>query len=152
MNNIEELTIKFDRLIPIYNQNLVKPNDSSIKKIETHFGFKLPESFIEFAKKSNSFSSFFSSLGNDYKNISHIIRINSYWRNRRKTRAIPKNLIIFTLGYDEDFYCFDLDNFDPIKNEYQIQYWSPNVNDGKKFLDFIEYLENQVYFWENNKK
>ncbi len=117
-----------------------KPTNDSIEKINDHFGIQLPGALIEFARHSNSFSSWFASIGPDFDSHTHIIRINSFWRRRRKTRRIPTDLVIINLGHDEDCDCLDVSSYDPESGEYEIQYWCPEVSNGKRWQDFHTYI------------
>jgi hypothetical protein len=147
-----ELIRRFDAVVPAYWEGPPPPTSISLIRIEKHFSMTVPHSLVEFARNSKSFGSWFASLGPDYGNRNHIIRINSYWRQKRKTKAIPKNLVALNIGFDEDLDCFDLGQFNEGTQEYAIQYWSPGINDGTRYTDFPAYIESCVSFWENLKR
>jgi len=58
---------------------------------------------------------------------------------------IPRNLVIFNLGFDEDCDCFDLDKFDETTGEYEIKYWYPGYDDiTTTHLDFPSYMQSHL--------
>lgn len=129
-----------------------RPTRQSIGRIETHFGIALPPALIEVALHSRSFGRWFAGLGPDYTSLDHIIRINSYCRRRRRSRAIPKYLIAFNVGFDEDFYCFDARHYNHQTGEYFIRYWSPGMEEGDPYCSVAEYLEVCVKGWETARR
>ncbi len=128
-----------------------KPSQDSILKIEQHFNITLPKSLIAFAQASQHYGNWLASLGDDYDSYTHIIRVNSYLRRCRKSRRIPSNLIAFTVGYDEDYECFDLETYDSNTNEYKILYWSPDVDNTDIVLyeNFNHYMSSLLTLWQN---
>ena len=119
----------FQELIAAYDQAVDRswdephrrPTPFSIKRIEQHFGLRLPPLLIELARASKSFSSIFTSLGADYEAHDHIVRVNSYWRRRRRTRRIPRSYVILTQGHDNHFWCLDKHE----AGETAMQFWCP---------------------------
>ena len=104
--------------------------ETSIKYINSHFGISLPPKLIDMANKSQNFGSWFDSLGPDFSNPFHIIRINRiYHRMRRRPhggkwqRAKPRYLLVINHGHDDDCDCLDLRTWDSETGDYPIQYW-----------------------------
>lgn len=105
---MKDLIDRFDAVIRGVSAAHARPTAGSIARINGHFGIELPPALHAFAIGSRSFSSFFASLGPDYDSPAHIIRINSHWHRRRRTRRRPDELVIFTQGFmDDRFWCFD---------------------------------------------
>jgi hypothetical protein len=150
---MDELIRRFDDLKPGPGyEPYCRPSRDSICRIEAHFGMSLPAGLIQFARQAKHFNGWFASLGRDYTNPRHIIRINSYWRRRRKTRAIPRQLVAFTVGFDEDLECFDLFSFQADSGKCEIRYWTPGVVDASPYASFAEYMEATVSAWEQARK
>ena len=150
---MDDLIRRFDDLVLGLGYGpCCRPSRESICRIEAHFGMSLPAGLIQFAHQAKHFNRWFASLGQDYTNPMHIIRINSHWRRRRKTRAIPRQLVAFTVGFDEDLDCFDLSSFQADSGTYAIRYWTPGVLDAPPFAGFAEYMEAMVGGWERSRK
>jgi len=150
MKSIEQLASEFDSLLkPLSTYVAPRPTESSLQRIHAHFGISLPRDLVEFATLSRHFGHWFASLGEDYTSPQHIIRINSYWRRRRRTRAIPKNLIIINIGFDDDLDCLDMASLSPATGEYSIRYWSPGVDSAgvRVYSSFLEYIEEMTSSW-----
>jgi|GEM_PF-2357188 len=128
--------------------------ESSIHKINNHFGIVLPKSFLYFAKNSKKFGSWFCGFGEDYLSRQHVIRINSYWRRRRKSKRIPTGFVVINIGFDEDCDCIDLNSFDALTGEYQIVYWSPYLEPPfmQRYNNFPDYIEFQIKSWEDFRR
>ena len=128
--------------------------ESSIHKINNHFGIVLPDSFLYFAKNSKKFGSWFCSFGEDYLSRQHVIRMNSHWRRRRTKRRIPSNLVIINIGFDEDCDCLDLNSLNESTGEYQIEYWNPYLDtpSNLRYNSFPHYIEHQIQCWEDFRK
>jgi hypothetical protein len=153
MNSILELVKRFDAGLCDLIPAPPRPTLSSIARINAHFGITLPADMIEFALSSKGFGHWFASLGPDEQSRNHIIRVNSYWRRRRRTRAIPRHLVVINIGFDDDLDCLDLSAFDACSGEYPIRYWSPGTpNDGLPSLSFRSYLEHQITGWERARR
>ncbi len=129
-----------------------RPTKHSIAKINEHFRITLPHSLLEFVRCWRSSGTLFASLGADYGSPNHIIRINSYWRQRRRTRRIPGNLVVINQCHDEDCDCLDLARFDSTTGEYAIQYWFPGTTDEIVYSSFPEYMNVRLKDWEPSKK
>lgn len=130
-----------------------KPTPSSLEKIQDHFGFKLPELLVCLGTSSLCYDNWFAGIGDDFLSGNHIVRINSHWRRRRRTRALPPNLVIFNLGFDLDFDCFDLDQRDPSTGDPFVRYWTPgaSVDEPIHHANFRAYLEDAVQEWERER-
>ncbi len=156
MNSLEldKLIKRFDMIMSICQEDIPRPTKNSIDNINKHFGITLPKSLIYFAINSKFFGTWFASLGDNYTYPHHIIRINSYWRRRRRTRRIPRNLIIINIGHDEDLDCMDKNSRNSETGEYTIRYWCPEVNDEYQnneyqYTDFFDYIKRCVNYWES---
>ena len=129
-----------------------RPTKQSIAKINEHFGIALPHSFLEVVRCWRSSGNHFASLGADYDSPNHIIRINSYWRQRRMTRRIPRNFVVINQCHDEDCDCLDLARFDSTSGEYAIRYWFPGQSDECGYSSFPEYMNVQLKGWEASER
>ena len=157
---IEESRIKvaFDIVIKKQFQAHPKPTKESISHINEHFGIRLPELLVELAFESESFSSWFPSLGDNYEDLSHIIRINALYRNKRIRRngkwgyAMPRDFVILNLAFDQDCDCLDTSNL--VNGEYIIKYWYPNMEEPPKIIgeNFEDYITRNIQFWSKNLK
>lgn len=129
------------------------PTKFSIEKINEHFGMQLPASLIQVVRCWRNSGGWLAGLGPDYESPEHIIRTNSYWRNRRPKRRIPRNLVIFNRGFDDDCDCLDLDRFDPATGEYGIRYWTPGISSESPliFATFEEYMRATIKGWSQTK-
>jgi hypothetical protein len=129
---------------PLYNPfQHPLPTPQSIDRINQHFGIQLPLQLVESVRSWHHSGTWFASLGPDYASCHHIIRINRYWRRRRRTRRLPNHLIIINLGYDEDFDCLDINSPDAESGGYMIQYWSPGIRE-ITHQTFLAYLAQQI--------
>lgn len=134
-----------------------KPTAFSLARIEQHFGLRLPRLLVELARTSKSFNSIFASLGPDYQAKDHIIRVNSYWRQRRRTRRAPRSLVILTRGHDAQFWC--LDKLET--GEAAVQFWCPDglvycsaERPVMRYASFDEYLREDVRwrtYWKTQR-
>ncbi|NJM12346.1 MAG: hypothetical protein HC889_11100 [Synechococcaceae cyanobacterium SM1_2_3] len=116
----DDLIKHLDTALPDLGPAHPPPTVESIDKISKHFGIVLPDDLVELATRSKKFSSLFLSLGPDYPSRNHIIRVNSHWRHRRRTRRLPNHLVIITDGFmDDRFWCMD------IEQPNAIQFWCP---------------------------
>lgn len=100
------------------------PTPHSVAKIEAHFGLKLPPLLLYLAQTSPAFYRVFHSLGPISRGTFNLIQINSYWRRRRKTRRLPRDLVILTQGFmDERFWCLKLD---ADRDRPEVRFWTPD--------------------------
>ncbi|MDJ0941030.1 MAG: hypothetical protein QNJ00_14815 [Woeseiaceae bacterium] len=144
MSDASSLVKRFDEAVPSYHGPHPQPTEFSIRKINEHFGIQLPQLWIELACGSKSFSSWFSSIGPDFESHSHIIRINSYYRRRRRTRRIPDHLVIVNLGFDYDCDCLDIDTLDKATGNYALRYWSPDRDNEMRWATFEDYVRKFI--------
>jgi hypothetical protein len=154
VKTVEQLAEDFDDVICGAGQ-VPRPSEWSIRKINAHFNFVLPDDLITFAKHARFYGRRFASLGDDYDSPSHIIRINSYWRRRRQKRAVPRNLVAINRGFDDDLDCLDISSIDAATGEYAVQYWFPGIDESdasrSRYGSFREYIESQVRAWSQDK-
>jgi hypothetical protein len=137
---------RFDACIAFPGEPFPRPTDASIDRIEKHFGFRLPFELTYLARNARRFGDWFAGLGPDYDADTHIIRLNSYWRQRRRTRRIPTDHVAFNRGFDDDLDCFVTA---PGPGEFAIAYWCPDLEDGGAvWPNFRAYLEDTVAAWE----
>jgi hypothetical protein len=148
MRDISGLAKRFDAALFHVLPAPPRATTFSIARINAHFGITLPADLVEFARCSKAFGNWFASIGPDYESPNHIIRINSYWRRRRRTRSMPRNLVAINLGFDDDLDCLDVSSYDPMSGEYHIQYWSPGVESVAPSSTFLSYVETLVKTWE----
>ena len=150
---LDDLVERFDSVIS-GGWHVPYPTDSSINRINNHFGIVLPESFLYFAKHSKKFGSWFCSFGEDYLSPQHVIRMNSHWRRRRKKKRIPSNLVIINIGFDEDCDCIDLHSLNESTGEYQMEYWNPYLDapSSLRYNSFPHYIEHHIKGWEDFRK
>lgn len=102
-------------------------------------------------------SSWFASFGEDYKNPCHVLQRNRWLKTIRRRviggkgkweYVFPQHFVSFTMGFDDDYDCFDLSTLDGSTGEYNIIYWAPPRIFGKEpQLDFCSYMENNLKFW-----
>lgn len=150
--NLDQLIDKANDVPMAYHRlQHPRPTPFSIRRINEHFQMTLPASFLQFVRSWRSSGNWFAGLGSDYDSPFHIIRINSFWRRRRRTRRIPHNLVIFNRGHDEDCDCFNLDVYDPASGEYEIRYWFPGFKEIVSYPSFFDYMKLQVNGWQEPK-
>jgi hypothetical protein len=149
--------IAFEKLVALFDlrQTTVfpaqPPTDSSIATINTHFGVTLPPMLVRFARVSQKFGCYFASLGEDYENDSHILRINKQFgrvRRRRQGRwqqVKPEYLLVINHGHDNDCDCLDLRSWNPQTGDYALRYWTPSTQhvdaESEGWPTFHAYLE-----------
>lgn len=136
---------------------------ASIRRIGEHFGIALPPLLVELARRSHYFTRRFASLGRNYDDPEHIIRINSYWRRRRRMRRVPRGFVILNNDrHDDDYWCLDTaaacgDGAIPV------QFWSPqpriyaseSQRPVERYADFETFLRADLYwrdYWQNARK
>jgi hypothetical protein len=123
---MDSLIQRLDTLRPVCIPRHARPTDGSISKINAHFSIQLPLALVQLARHSRNYDAYFLGLGPDYTSLSHIIRVNSYWRRRRPKRQLPRNLIIVTEGYmDDRFWCLDTSTPAVGSGGYPLQFWCP---------------------------
>jgi len=146
---------RFDALMQGYGPVHARPTAVSLAHIQAHFGVRFPNELIQFARDAAHFHCWFASLGPDFDNPHHIIRINSYWRRRRPKRRIPRHLIAFNLGFDDDLDCFDLSMTPPDRiatGDHAVRYWSADLDsptDVARYDSFQACMASALDFWED---
>ena len=145
MEYMLRLAKQFDKQQKHISCTALPPTKESIEKIEDCFGFKLPKSLITFAQNSERYGNWLASIGEDYDSPTHIINI-----NKEESEELPKNFVIFNVGYDEDYDCFDLDTYDDETDEYLITYWYPGIDLKEASLhdSFFNNMAAQIRGWE----
>jgi len=130
-----------------------KPTSNSVKIIENELSCKLPPSLIMLGEHCKYFSSWFSSIGDDFNNPSHILNTNKIFKEcdpDNPKAGLPEWFVMFNLGYDEDCEGFDSRNIDNVTGEYPVYYW--DSYEGLEFtpsepITMSEYLEALIVFW-----
>lgn len=137
-----------------------EPDAESVARIEQHFGIELPLQLIELATHSKSFSSRFLGLGPDFSSVTHIVRVNSYWRRRRVTRQVPREFVIMTMGFmDQMFWCLDKSSLTDT-DRLPVQFWCPeeilyaseNDRPTERYPDFGSFIEADICWSEYHSK
>ena len=152
---MDDLIARFDAVMPDFSGLMgahPRPTDASLKRIITQLGISLPQGLVEFARKSERFSSHFLSLGENYDEPTHILFRNRQWhRRRRKASRLPKHLVIITEGFMEaDFDCIDKASPNSDGTDYVIQIWCPlfgrpaKGGAGARHASFATYIESVV--------
>ncbi|MCP4111783.1 MAG: SMI1/KNR4 family protein [Desulfobacteraceae bacterium] len=128
------------------------PTNASVDKINNELNIKIPGSFIDFAKRCPSYSSWLASIGEDYTSHNHILRLNKLIHRQCNVNTwLPSWLIMINHGYDGDCDCFDTRSSDLSTGEYSILHWDDEA--GKEFepdepyKNFHEYIESYVLSW-----
>ena len=141
----------FDLLMG-YTWDVAPPTAASIARINAELGIALPPTLIDFARRSQRFGAWFSGLGEDYDNPLHILAMNREFHKRQRSgdrhwRPMPKHLVIFNHGHDDDCDCFDLRLPPSEQGEYWISYWSPGEDDRSLADNFPDYLDHHLLAW-----
>jgi len=133
------------------------PTSRSVRRINKTLAIELPESLIEFAKRSRACVRWMSSLGEDFDSPHHILRVYSRVRRIRR-RALgsggkweyvkPPSFVPINKGHDDDFECLVTSERNPETGEYPIQYWSPpRILGPTRNASFPEYMEETLRAW-----
>lgn len=150
MQKIKNLAKTFDRQQHHICCTALPPTSNSILRIEEVLKIHLPKSFIAFAQHSKQYGNWLASIGEDYRSETHIINMNqeSHGSSSNEIQK-PSNFIIFNVGYDEDFNCFDSETYDEDIDEYLITYWYPGVDlrESSLYGSFYNYMHAQILGW-----
>lgn len=126
---MNEMIQRFDNAVLDLWEPHPSPTEESISRIEKNFGIILPKEFIDLARYSKSYSSYFVSLGPDFDFHGHIIEKNNMvrhhddWLSLGVGLQLPSNLRIISENFMSDFFwCFDISKPGP---DYPIVYWAP---------------------------
>ena len=119
-----------------------------MRHISAHFGIELPQELVELASSSHRFANVFLGFGENYQEFNHVIAYNRYWRSRRRTRKLPRDLVIVTNGFmDEDFWCLVRPEGEHGAPGRAVEFWSPAPvgfpRDGVRgpaYATFLEFL------------
>jgi hypothetical protein len=145
--SLQDLVCRFDeRMQPWKGMNEVKPPTSaSIKRISGELKIELPESLVEFARRSERFGAWFAGLGEDCDSPFHTLQLNSQAHEASAVDGVPMppHPVMINQGYDEDYECFDLRRGRQA-GEYSIRYWSPGVATWSLSPSFPAYVEDFV--------
>jgi UDP:flavonoid glycosyltransferase YjiC (YdhE family) len=119
------------------------PTSNSIRKIQQELGIHIPEDYERIAASCPSYGVWLAGLGEDYEHPFHILKLNQIFHlTSDDSPALPQNLIMINLGFDEDFDCWNTKET-TIHGEHPIIYISlgsePN---GRRFESFREYIED----------
>ena len=151
--------IAFEKLIALFDLGeatvwpVRRPTAESIGAINRHFGVSLPPLLIKLAQQSERFGAHFASLGDDFENDFHIIRVNRLFASKRRRtpqgwrRAKPEYLLVFNHGHDDDCDCLDLRSWNPESGDYRVRYWTPSDRErapvpDHSWLSFHAYFEH----------
>jgi len=152
---LDKMVRLFDALAGGWGADFERPTTKSIKHINQHFGIELPASLVEFAYRSEHFSTWFGGLGEDYANPMHIIRVTSHYRNKRRRkhgdkwrRAMPRQYIVINHGHDDDCDCIDTADWNAETSEFRLGYWCPGMDTLEFRQDsFLHYINRYVLDW-----
>lgn len=146
---------EFDALDPgLWCPHCPKPTAASLSRVEAHFGIALPPLLIALARGSRHFGRRFASLGTDYDSPLHIIRINSHWRRRRRTRRVPRGFVIVTNEHDDRHWCLDTNEPADGDDRYPLQFWTPDPliyaseshRPRERYPDFTRFLSADIHW------
>jgi hypothetical protein len=152
---VESLRQRFDELFEsgAWLNPHPRPTDGSLLRIERHFGIRLPRVLVTMARSSKAAWCFLS-LGPDYDSHQHIIRVNSYWRQRRRTRRLPQDLVLLTHGHDDYYWALDVARV-PGGDALPMQFWCPDKitycsdeRPTQRYPSFLEWLRAEVHWGE----
>ena len=149
-----------DRFSKLFGQPRLtsRPTDHSIARIQTELGFSIPGDFLEFARRCAVYTSWFTSIGEDFADPLHILSINRQYRTA-EYGSLPKDLVVINHGYDGDLTCYDLSKTDA-EGRISICYcWvsestNPVFEDKRQHLGYAlcDYLIPNLEFWEKHQK
>ncbi len=163
MTRIENITAAYDAMgILRMHENVPPPTATSVARINEMLNIALPASLVAFATNSSACSNWLAGLGEDYASPNHILQVNKR-ANKIRRRVIgdignweavkPKNFVVFNLGFDHDYNCFDTAQFDAATDEYTIKYWCPpRVIGETTYPTFYAYMEAQISDWARHNK
>lgn len=146
---------RFDDQMPaVPDWRRSKPTSGSLARIQAHFAIDLPPLLIALSGASHGFVRRFASLGLDEDSPSHIIRINSHWRRRRRTRRIPRGLIIVTMDHHDEHWCLDTNAAADGDDRFPLQFWSPDPmiypsesdRPTERYPNFATFLRADIYW------
>jgi hypothetical protein len=153
MTTLESCAERFLKIFPA-GEGGSQPTESSLRTIQDRLGFSIPGDFAEFARMCPAYHGWFVSIGEDFEDGRHILKLNALHHSPEYC-VLPPELIMINHGYDGDFDCYDLSKRDET-SRISICYLEANeseyplVRASRKHVAFslVEYLEPQLVFWE----
>ena len=135
-----------------------QPTLSSLRAIAERLAFCVPRDFVDFAKLCPAYASWFVSIGEDFENPVHILRMNEEYHDPSILK-LPSDLVLINHAYDGDLTCYDLSRRDE-KDRFSICYCEaleslmPAFEDKRhhRAYTIADYLVPHLDFWERNKK
>jgi hypothetical protein len=153
---LERLAQRFLKVFPSTRPGC-PPTECSLQTIHDRLHFPIPADFVQFASICPAYDSWFASIGEDFENARHILKLNATYHSPDYA-LLPPELILISHGYDGDLDCYDLSNTDE-QHRVSICYLEaiesefPKVNGSRQHIAFslAEYLEPHVEFWERTQ-
>lgn len=122
MSNLVE---QFDSAVHDFWGTHPRPTHASLERISQALHIHLPDVLVSLASESSRFANIFLSLGENYESDDHIIPNNRYWRQRRRARQLPKDLVIITNAWmNENFNCLVRPR-SSADTAVAVEFWSP---------------------------
>jgi hypothetical protein len=81
------------------------PTDLSLRRIEAELGFRPPALFVEVARACPAYGGWFGSIGDDFDNHNHLVRINQAFREE----GLSPRYVLLNHGHDGDCDAWDTD-------------------------------------------
>lgn len=158
MPPLSTLVSVYDNVMDWYAPTL-PPTARSVERINSALGIELPGSILQFAKMSAKFGAWFASLGEDYESPFHIITVNGVFHapdrpgyEREEWKPMPRHLVMFNHGHDDDCDCFDTSSRDSESGEYRTHYWNPFASHDQAFESFAAYMQRHITGWVEAKR
>src|SRR6476646_7660994 len=104
--SLKPLATRFVKIFPS-RRPASPPTESILRKIQDRLGFSIPADFVEFARLCPAYDSWLASIGEDFENSRHILKLNASWHSPDYA-LLPPELILINHGYDGDLECYDL--------------------------------------------
>jgi hypothetical protein len=122
------------------------PTVESVRRINHELGVRLPESFLDFARRCDCYGVWFASIGEDFESPTHILNLNRIFHTDYGDgyMPLPEPLVLINHGYDGDCDCID-SSVQNAEGEYSIIYWDCEASSSfvptELFASFPLYLE-----------
>src|SRR5215471_4452567 len=110
MTTLESCAERFRAIFPA-GLGDSQPTASSLQRIQDRLGFLVPADFVEFTRMCPTYSGWFVSIGEDFENARHIIKLNAMFHSPDYA-LIPPELMLINHGHDGDLDCYDLSRTD----------------------------------------
>lgn len=123
------------------------PTIESIRRINDQLGIRLPESFVDFARRCDCYGVWFASIGEDFESSMHILNLNRIFHSDYGDgyTPLPETLVLINHGHDGDCDCIDI-RVQNADGEYPIVYWDCDAGAScvpvELFASFPLYLES----------